>query len=834
MSVDTLKHRDSSWLSQFPQWLWQDIRFAIKVSAANPKFSAVAVLTLAIGMAVNTTVFSWIDSILLHPYSGVQDTHGLALIETVTVSGEHLVASSYLDYLDYRQNLKLVSAVAIGRFTPLTVGLQGNGERAWAELVSANYFDLLNVKPILGRSFLPAEGVNQPGAFPVAVISYRMWQNRFHGDRNVLGQDIRLNRHQLTIIGVAPPNFRGTTVGLVYDVWMPITMADAMGTGGGTLNYRGCRDLTSTIVRLKPGVTLDQARDEVSALAKRLAAAYPETNRGVDATVVPVWAGHLGAQGILLKPLQILMAVCVLLLVVACANVANLQLARAVARQKEFSLRLAFGARPGRLVQQLLTETLLLTLAGAVVGVAIMSWVGKSLNGLLPAVDFPFDLRAGLSLSTFGFTLLIVVVVALASGLAPALLSVRKDLNQALNEGGRSGIGGARSHRLRGLLVGVEVGVALLALVSAGLFLRSFHNASRIEPGFDTSHVAVAQFYLSNAGYSAEEQWSFCRMLRERMESAPRVRAVTYTDFVPLTMPNSSPEDELEVEGYVPARNEQMLIHRATVPPGYFQFMGIRMLEGRDFTERDKADAPVVLIVNETFAHRFFAGGSFVGRKVHIGDTTATVIGEVKDSKYNTPIEQPSPYFYLPFRQWFAPGLNFSFLIKTAGDPMAALPPLRREALALNPDAFFHAVRLSDAVGYSLYAERVAASLLTVVGGLCVLLAAIGLYSVLSYEISTRTQEFGVRMALGASRVRVLAQVIRESLVLTVSGLLVGFVAALIAFRFVSGMLVNVSPTDPLTLAGSILFLIAVTLLASYVPASRATRVDPMIALRCQ
>ena len=828
-----MKHRDSSWL-QLPESLWQDVRFATRVSVANPKFTAVAVLTLAIGIAVNSTVFSWIDSVLLHPYAGVKDTVGLALIETVTVSGEHLVASSYLDYRDYRDNLKQVSAVAIGRFTPLTVGLQGNAERAWAELVSANYFDVLKVRPILGRSFLPEEGTDQPGAFPVAVISYRMWKNRFHGDPNVLGKDIRLNRHQLTIIGVAPPGFRGTTVGLVYDVWMPITMANAMGTGGGTLNYRGCRDLTSTIVRLKPGVTLEQARDEVSALAKRLAAAYPETNRGVDATVVPVWAGHLGAQGILLKPLQILTAVSVLLLIVVCANVANLLLARTVARQKEFGLRLAFGARPGRLIQQLLTETLLLAIAAAVLGIAIMMWVGKSLNGLLPNVDFPFDLRAGLSPSTFGFTLLIVVVVAFASGISPALLSIRKDLNETLNEGGRSGIGGARSHKLRGVLAGIEVALAMMALVSAGLFLRSFRNASHIEPGFTTGHVAMAQFYLSNAGYTAQEQWSFCRALRERMEAAPGVQAVTYTDFVPLTMPNSSPEDELEVEGYLPARNEQMLIHRATVPPGYFQFMGIPMLEGRDFTENDENGAPAVMIVNETFVRRFIAGGNPIGHKIRVGRTLATIVGEVEDSKYNTPIEQPSPYFYLPFRQWFFPGLNFAFLIRTAGDPLDALPDLRGEALALNQDAFFHATRLSDAVGFSLYAQKVAASLLTVVGVLCVLLAAIGLYSVLSYEVSTRTQEFGVRMALGASRAKVLAQVIRESLMLTVPGLLAGFAAALVAFRFFSELLVNVSPSDPFTFASSALFLTVVILLACYVPASRATRIEPMIALRCQ
>lgn len=829
-----MKTRDAIWLRQFPRWLWQDLRFAIKASASNPKFTVVAVLTLAIGIAVNSTVFSWIDSVLLHPYSGVTDTKGLALIETESVGGEHLVASSYQDYRDYRDNLKLVTTVAIGRFTPLTIGLQGNAERAWAELVSANYFDVLKVKPIMGRAFLPEEGAERPGAFPVAVISYRMWQKQFHGDRNVLGKEIRLNRHQLTVIGVAPREFRGTTVGLVYDVWMPITMAEAMGTGGGTLNYRGCRDLTSTIVRLKPGVTLEQAREEVSTLAKRLAAAYPETNRGVDATVVPVWAGHLGAQGVLLKPLQILGAICVLLLIVVCANVANLLLARAVARQKEFGLRLSFGARPSRLIQQLLTETLLLAAGGALVGVAIMMWVGKSLNGLLPAVDFPFDLRAGLSSSTLGFTLLIVVVVTAASGLAPALLSIRKDLNTVLNEGGRSGTAGTRSHRLRALLVGVEVALAAVALVSAGLFLRSFQNASRIDPGFDTSHVSMSQFYLSNAGYSAQEQWSFCRSLRERLESFPGVRAVTYTDFVPLTAPNSSPQDQIQVEGYVPGRDEQMLVHRATVPPGYFEFMGIRIIEGRDFTELDSGTAPTVIAVNETFARRYFGSGSAVGHKVHIGGATATIVAEVKDSKYNTPIEQPSPYFYLPFRQWFYPGLNFAFLIKSAGDPMQALGDLRREALTLNQDASFHSVRLSDAVGYSLYPQKVAATLLSVVGTLCVLLAALGLYSVLSYDISTRTQEFGVRMALGASRAQVMTSVLRQSLLLTLPGVLVGYGVALTGLRFFSGMFVNVSAADPITLVGAASFLTVVTLLASYLPASRATRIDPMVALRYQ
>ena len=812
----------------------QDIRFSLKFFASNWKFSLVAVVTLAVGIAVNATVFSWIDSVLLHPYAGVGDSGGLSLVETVTTNGEHLVATSYVDYRDYRDNLKLVSEIAIGRFTPLTLGLEGNADRAWAELVSANYFDVLRVKPVLGRSFLPEEGADQPGAFPVAVISYRMWQNRFHGDPNVLGKEIRLNRHQLTIIGVAPPDFRGSTVGLVYDVWMPITMANEMGTGGGTLNYRGCRDLTSTIVRLKPGVTRDQAQGEISALAGRLAAAYPGTNRGVDAIMVPVWAGHLGAQGILLKPLQILMAACVLLLIIVCANVANLLLSRAVSRQKEFGLRLAFGAGRVRLVRQLLTETFLLVLSGGVLGVLLMLVLDRSLNRLLPHVDFPFDLRGGFGVSTLGFTLLAVLAVTIAAGLVPALLSLRANLSQTLNEGGRSGIGGTKTHRLRGLLVGVEVALAMVALISAGLFLRSFGKASRIEPGFRTHNVSVSQFYLSNAGYSGEEQRSFCRKLRERLESAPGVVGVTYTDFVPLTNPGTSPQDQIDVQGYVPAPNEQLLLHRATVPPGYFDFMGIRLLAGREFTERDEPQQPQVMIVNETFSRHFFGEASPIGRAVHIGQGDVTIVGEVKDSKYDTPIQAPYPYFYLPFRQWFGPGLNFSVLIRTTGDPMAVIPQLRREALALNQDAYFRTMPLEDAVGYSLYPQKVAAILLTATAFLCLLLSAVGLYSVMSYAISQRTQEFGVRMALGASRWKVLEMVTRESLMLTLPGLIVGMGTALVALRFFRGMLVDVSPTDPLTLGGAALFLIAVTLIATYLPARRAMDTDPMIALRCQ
>jgi predicted permease len=826
--------RPLRFVGHFLDTLRQDVLFGFRVFASSPVLSLVAVVTLALGMAVSATVFGWIDAVLLHPYPGVTDTRGLALLETVSSTGEPMVMTSYLDYRDYRDNLKLPSAVAVARLTPVSLGSGGNAVRAWAELVSANYFDVLRLRPALGRFFLREEGADRPGAFPVAVISFRMWQDRYHGDPGVLGTAVRLNRRQLTIVGVAPPGFRGTTVGLVYDVWMPITMAGEMGTGP-LFTYRGCRDLTSTLVRLKPDVTVDQARAEASALGKRLAAAYPETNRGVDVTVVPISGGHLLAQGMLSRTLGILMAVSALLLIIACANVANLLLSRAVGRRKEFALRFAFGAGRGRIVRQVLTETLFLALTGGAVGLVMVVFMGQALNRLMPRVDFPIDFGGGASWRTAAFTLLVVAAATAASGLAPALLSVRGDLRGALNDGGRSEAGGKHSHGLRRLLVAVEMALAMVALVGAGLFLRSARNASRIEPGFDATNVVVNQFYLSNAGYRAEEQWRFCRTLRERMEAVPGIVGVTYTDFVPLTQPASSPVDQIVVPGYDPAPGERMWVHRATVPPGYFAFMRIPLLEGRDFSERDEGGAPPVMIVNETFAGRYFRGVSAVGRTVRIGGADATVVAVVKDSKYDTPVETPSPYLYLPFRQWFAPGLNFSVLLRTEGaDPTLAVPALRREALALNQDAAFHSVLLTEAIGYSRYAQTTAASLLSVVGSMCLVLAAVGLYGVVSYAVGQRSHEFGIRTALGASPRDIKWMVVREGLSLATPGLLAGVAVALLAARSVAGMLVGVGATDPLTVGGSALFLLAVTLLASYWPARRAVALDPTAAMRCR
>lgn len=811
---------------------WQDVRFGLRMLLSRPRFTLTAVLSLAIGIAANATVFSWINGVVLHPIPGAGAPRDLVLIESRTPSGEFLVNTSYLDYRDYRDNLTLVSGLAVARFTPLSIGDERKTDRAFAELVSANYFDVLQVKPIIGRTFLPEEGGDKPGAYPVAVISYKMWQKRYQGDAKILGQTIRLNRHDLTIVGVAAPGFHGSLTGVVFDVWAPVMMATAMGTGGGTLSYRGTRDLTSTIARLKPGVTPEQLRGEVAALARRLATIYPDTNRAVEATVTPLWEGHLGVEKLLLKPLRMLMAVSVLLLLIVCANVANLLLSRAFARQKEFGVRLALGASRFRLATQMLTETLLLVAAGGVGGLLLTFWMRRSLLLLLPPIDIPLDLGGEVNLATLGFTMLIVLGTTVVSGLVPALWSLRADLNETLKEGGRSGATESHSHRMQALLVGGEVALAVVALIGAGLFLRSFRNASQIEPGFDTAHMSVSNFYLSYAGYSAAEQRLFCRKLRERMEAEPGVIGVTYTDFVPLVTTGLSPWHQLEIEGYVPAPEEQMMIHRATAPPGFFNVLGIPIREGRDFTEHDDEKAPLAIIVNETFARHFLHGVNPVGRKLRLEGDPATIVGVVKDIKYHSVTEGPIPYFYLPFRQWFAPGLNFTIVMKTQDDPMRMIPTLRREASALNPDAVFTSNRLTDAARLSLYSQKVAASLLSGIGALCLLLAAMGLYSVMSYAISLRTRELGVRMALGAQTGDVLKMVLWQTLRLTGPGLLVGIPVAFAASRLVGGMLVGVTATDPLTFAEAILCIVAVALLAGYAPGRRATRVDPMTALR--
>ena len=813
----------------------QDLRFGLRMSLKNPGFTLVAVLTLAVGIAASTTVFSWIDSVLLRPIPGVTNGHELLSFESQAPNGEFM-GSSYPDYQDHRDHLKLLAGLAVTKPDPLSIGEEDHAERVWGELVSGNYFAVLGVKPAAGRFFSPEEYGDKQGGYPVAVISYSLWKRRFSTDPGVIGSTIRINRQKLTIIGVAPPEFRGTLPGLAFETWIPLMMAPQLNTmPDWMLRDRHTRNLLG-LARPKPGVTIQQANAEVAALAGQLASAHADTSAGVGAALLPVWKAHSGAQSMLLAPLQILMAVCGVVLLIVCANVANLLLARITARHKEFSVRLALGAGRGRLVMQLLAESLILAVMGGLVGAPLALWMAQALGALVPPAGFPIALDIEMNTDIFAFTMLLCVVSCVLSGIAPALHTARADLSDALKQGGRSGSAGKHSKQLRGLLVVSEVALALVAIIGAGLFARSFQLARQIHPGFDASHLLVSNVSLSTAGYSVPDRRQFCFRLRERLEAQPGIAGVTYADFIPLGFDHGSWE-ELDIEGYEKGRSENMQIYRNVVAPGYFKVLGVPLLQGRDFTEQDDTSnsSKPVMIVNQTFARRYFGGGYPIGRRVHGWGKWFSVVGVVKDSKYHTPNEAPQPYFYVPFKQVYRADMAVAVYVRAAGDPNQALGTLRREVRSMDPNvSVYDAMPLTEYMAASLFVQKIAAWLLGVLGAVSLVLAAVGLYSVVAYSITQRTHEIGIRVALGAKSSDVVGLVVRQGMGLTIVGLLVGVMAAAAVTRLASGLLVNVSATDPLIFAGGALFLAAIALAASCVPALRATRIDPNTALRCQ
>jgi len=823
--------------------LLQDMQHALRMMKRNPGFTAITVLTLALGIATSTTVFGWVDAILLHPLPGVEQPDRLVALETTTPGGE-FVTNSYPDYRDFRDHLKLVDGIAVTRPVAFSVGKEDHAERVWGELVSGNFFSVLGVTPERGRTFLPAEYGDKPGAFPVAVISDRFWRSHFGADPQITGKSIWINQHELTIVGVAPTEFRGSSPGAAFDVWVPYMMQPILnGVGEWMLRDRKDRNMIG-IARLKQGVTLEQAREELAALAGRMAKADADTNEGLSATFLPIAKSHFGAQSLLLAPLRVLMGVCVVVLLIVCANVANLLLARATARHKEFSTRMALGAGRARLAQLVLTESLVFAVAAAVVGIAASQWMGRVLLLLLPKGQMAMAVHGGVNGPVLLFATLLCLLIALLAGLVPALHLGRADLTERLNEAGRSGMTGTGSHRMRSLLVAAEVSLALVALIGAGLFARSFAALREIKPGFNPNQVLLSQFYLSTNGYNLEQRKQFSIRLREKLESAPGVTNVAYSDGVPLGFEPSWWED-LNVEGYTPSRSENMKIFRNVISPGYLSLLRIPMIEGRDFTEQDDEKTNPVMIVNQTFVKRFFAGRNPVGRRIQGWGEWFTVVGVVQDSKYHYPGEAPLPYFYVPFRQVYRADMQLAYYVRTVGNPNNALAMVRQKVKEIDPNVtVFDAVPLTEYIGASLFPQKVAASMLTVLGALAVILAAVGLYSVMSYSVVQRTHEIGIRMALGARPEDVLRLVVRQGLLLASAGMLAGFAMAIAVARSLSalsfagsamgtgGKLLGVSATDPLIYVGSALFLTAVALLAAYIPATRAAKVEPMEALR--
>jgi predicted permease len=824
--------------------LLQDLRYSLRMMFRNRAFTILAVLTLAIGIGANTTVFSWVDAMLLRPLSGVASPDRLVAVETLTPNGA-FVPNSYPDYRDFRDHLKLVSGIAVTHPAAFSVGQQDHAERVWGELVSGNFFSVLGTKASVGRVFLPEEYGDKPGAFPLVVISDRFWRSHFNADPSIVGKTVRLNQHELTVIGIADPSFHGSIAGEAFDLWVPYMMQPELnGVDEWMLRDRGDRNMLG-IARLQPGVTLDQARGELASLATHMAIADADTNQGLNATMLPLANSHFGPQSLLLAPLRILTGVCGVLLLIVCANVANLLLARATVRQKEFSTRLAVGAGRARLVRQVATEILLLAIAATFCGIAVTMWMTRTLSKLLPPARLSMVLDLHLNVHIFAFSAMLCIVATVAAGLFPALQAGRTNLNENLSEAGRSGVGGVRSHRLRSSLVVVEVSLALVALIGAALFVRGFSAVRQIDPGFNPNHVLLSQFYLASNGYSLEQRKEFTRRLGDKLQSAPTVTNVAWSDFVPLGFDSGSWE-HLEVRGYTPDRDENMKIYRNMISPDYLPLLGIPIIEGRNFTAHDDEKSPLVMIVNQAFVDHFFAGQHPIGRQIHGWGKWFTVIGVAGNSKYHSLGEAPLPYFYVSFRQLYRADLDLAFYVRTLGDPAAALSLVRQKAREIDSGVtVFDSVPLSEFIGASLYPQRVAASLLSILGALCVVLAAVGLYSVLAYSVAQRTHEIGIRMALGARPADVLRLVVRQGLSLVLAGLAVGLCLSLAVSRSISAMsifgssmdsptkLLGVSAMDPLTYAGAMLLLLAVAFLATWIPARRAAGVEPMEALRC-
>ncbi|MPY89488.1 MAG: FtsX-like permease family protein [Luteitalea sp.] len=809
---------------------WQDLRYSLRMILKRPGFTAAIVITLALGIGANATIFTWIKVIFLERLRGVDRPDDLVEIWGATENNRAL-SLSYLDYVDLRDGNEVLSGTVAHQVLPLTLGRGGKPERVRGAIVSGNYFEVLGVKAFLGRTFLPEED-RTPNARPVVVMGHGLWQRRFGGDPNIVGRAITLNAREFTVIGVTPREFGSSFSGIVLDLWTPVMMKDSIARPHFSLTERDSRWLM-VMGRLRPGVTVDQARANIVAIAGQLERAYPQTNEQMGVDVFSLTRSPFSLKQSLQPALAVLMTAVAVVLLIACANVANLLLGRAASRRKEIALRLALGGSRQRLVRQMVSESLVLASLGAALGLILAFWAARSLPAFLPpfGVAVNFDTRP--DAVVFAFTLALTVATTMLCGLAPALHASKPDLVTALKDTTATPERGVRKVSLRHTLVIAQVALSMVALVSAGLLVRSLREASLANPGFDPDRVLLASFDPFLSGYEDSRGGEFYRRLVERVATLPGVEAATLARRLPLTLSGIAFAN-VAIDGYAPARAEDMRFNYETVGPRYFQTMRIPLVGGRDFDDRDREGTQGVVIINETMAQRYWPGGDALGGRLNVeeGDWVE-IVGIAKDVKQRSLSEAPQPFFYLPLLQDYRS--NMILVARTALEPEEMLQAVEGEVAALDPEIpVFEPTTLQEHLGVSLFRQRMAATLLSLFGLLALALAAVGLYGVMAYTVSRRTRELGIRIAVGATDRDVLKLVLGHALILSAIGIAAGVITALIVTRFLVALLYGVGPADPVTFAVIPIVLLGIALAAGYLPARRAIKIDPTVALRIE
>ncbi len=813
--------------------VWQDLRFGLRTLWRNTGFTLTAVLMLALGVGTNTTVFCWVQTIVLHPLSGVSRPSRLMSVIQADAGG---ALSSRISYPDFRDlaGLRQVFVGVIGT-TPADVILDIKGRNQWvsARVATANTFDVLGVTPERGRGFVAQEDVGE-GGHPVVVISHGLWLREFGGDPNIVGSGVRLNQQLFTIVGVLPPEFSGVSGGAHTDLWAPLSMHEVV-LNYGSYSSRSFRWMQA-LARLRPGVSGQKAEAALATLSAQLQQAYPDSNRGVRLELFPLWRAPFGGQTQFLPVLRILLAVSLGILLIVAANVSCMLLMRAAYRQKEIAVRVAIGAGRGRLVRQLLTESLLLAALGGCLGWFMARSAPGLLTSLFPRASAGFGANFRLDWATLGFTFLLTVTTAMLFGLAPALRSSRAGFLEGL-KGARGSSLGARQHNALNLLIAWEMAIALVLLVCAGLCLRGFRRARQLDLGFNPHGVLYASLNLVPNGYSAQRAREFDEALRNRLASLPGVVNAAFVNTPPLG-PGGTFSGTVDVEGHAAAASENRLVSFIIASPGYFPILRIPLLAGRDFDDADDGSRPNVAIVNQSMARRYWPGLDPVGRRfrmaVGIAPTdTFTVIGVAGDGEYNSLNEPATPLVYVTYPQRPIASLYMNLLVRTTGGPLRMVSAVRREIHGLDRGVEPLLWLPLDAYIEPAFAPvRVASWLLTIVAATALVLASLGLYGVMAYAVAQRRGELGIRMALGAQTHDTAALVLKQGLGMAARGAIAGLMASLALTRLLSGFLYGVSPKDPLTFAAGALVLMAVAVLASCIPARRAMRVDPIIALR--